>query len=402
MDGKKFIQTIRLQNLLSYGPDTPKFDLEPLNVLIGPNASGKSNLIEALSILAAAPRDIQVPFREGGSVGEWLWKGSQDPFRTATVEVTVNTIFGQQTPLRYRLSFSEIFGGFTLDDEVVEDEHPSEPGGTPRFYYQYRSGQSVVRVDGEATSERQLERKDLESGQSILSQLRLPGLSLGIAVGVVHLTVTFNQFRFYREFPLGRNAPARLPQQADLPQEYLAEDASNLAVVLSYLQNQPQTRELIQRHMQEFYPSVSHIHPRVLGGTVQVFFEEEELNANVPATRLSDGSLRYLCLLVALSHPDPPPVICIEEPETGLHPDVIPQLAKLLVAASQRSQIVVTTHSDILVDALSETPEAVVICEKVNGATQLRRLDPDDLKVWLEKYRLGELWTSGDLGGNLY
>lgn len=402
MDGKRFIRSIRLENVLSYGPDTPAFDLEPLNVLIGPNASGKSNLIEALSILAAAPRDIQVPFREGGGVGEWLWKGSRDPFRTATVEVTVTRLLEQQTPIRYRLSFSEIFGGFTLHDEVVEDEHPSEPGGTPIFYYQYRSGHSVVRVDGEASSEQQIERKDLDSGQSILSQLRLPGLSLGIAVGVAQLTVSFDQIRFYREFPLGRNAPARLPQQTDLPQGYLAEDASNLAVVLSYLQNQPQTRGWIQRHMQEFYPSITYIHPRVLGGTVQVFFEEEQLSANVPATRLSDGSLRYLCLLVALSNPDPPPVICIEEPETGLHPDIIPQLAKLLVAASQRSQIIVTTHSDILVDALSETPEAVVICEKVNGATQLSRLDREGLQVWLEKYRLGELWTSGQLGGNLY
>ena len=86
----------------------------------------------------------------------------------------------------------------------------------------------------------------------------------------------------------------------------------------------------------------------------------------------------------------------------GLHPDVIPKLAKLLVEASERSQIFVTTHSDILVDALSDTPEAVVICEKVDGATQLRRLDKDELQVWLEKYRLGELWTSGHLGGNLY
>lgn len=402
MDGKRFIRSIRLENILSYGPETSAFDLEPLNVLIGPNASGKSNLIEALSILAAAPRDIQVPFREGGGVGEWLWKGSKRHLHAATVEVTVNTVFPKQTPLRYRLSFSDIFGGFTLLDEVVEDKYPCEPGITPKFYYQYRSGNSVVRVDGEASSERQLNGKDLQTGQSILSQLRLPGLSLGIAVGVAQLTVTFDQIRFYREFPLGRNAPARLPQQADLPQEYLAEDASNLAVVLSYLQNQPQTRELIQHHMQEFYPSITHIHPRVLGGTVQVFFEEEELDANVPATRLSDGSLRYLCLLVALNNPDPPPVICIEEPETGLHPDIIPQLAKLLVAASQRSQVIVTTHSDILVDALTDTPEAVVICEKVDGATQLRRLDSDELKVWLEKYRLGELWTSGELGGNLY
>ena len=75
-------------------------------------------------------------------------------------------------------------------------------------------------------------------------------------------------------------------------------------------------------------------------------------------------------------------------------------MAKLLIDASKRSQIFVTTHSDVLVDALSEVPEAVVVCEKVDGATQLRRLDAESLKPWLEKYRLGELWTSGRFGGN--
>ena len=128
MDGKRSIQTIRLQNILSYGPDTPAFDLEPLNVLIGPNASGKSNLIEALSILAAAPKDIQVPLREGGGVGEWLWKGSQDPLRTATVEVTVEDFAWRPTSLRYRLSFGDLFSRFTLLDEVVEDEQHQRAG----------------------------------------------------------------------------------------------------------------------------------------------------------------------------------------------------------------------------------------------------------------------------------
>ena len=111
---------------------------------------------------------------------------------------------------------------------------------------------------------------------------------------------------------------------------------------------------------------------------------------------LSLPARRALAILIYSS------VICIEEPETGLHPDVIPAFANLLVEASKHIQIIVTTHSDILVDALSNTPEAVVICEKVNGASQLRRLNADDLQVWLEKYRLGELWTSGQLGGNLY
>ena len=73
----------------------------------------------------------------------------------------------------------------------------------------------------------------------------------------------------------------------------------------------------------------------------------------------------------------------------GLHPDIIPEVAKLLIDASKRSQIFVTTHSDVLVDALSEVPEAVVVCEKVDGATQTaRRLDKESLKPWLEKYRL--------------
>ena len=71
-----------------------------------------------------------------------------------------------------------------------------------------------------------------------------------------------------------------------------------------------------------------------------------------------------------------------------------------MVEASARSQIFVTTHSDILVDALTDVPDAIIVCEKIDGATQLRRLDANELKPWLEKYRLGELWTSGEIGGN--
>ena len=87
MEGKSFLRSIRLQNILSFGPDTPELTLEPLNVLIGPNASGKSNLIEALSLLAAAPHDLQQPIREGGGVHEWLWKGAER-LGSATMDVT--------------------------------------------------------------------------------------------------------------------------------------------------------------------------------------------------------------------------------------------------------------------------------------------------------------------------
>ena len=129
-------------------------------------------------------------------------------------------------------------------------------------------------------------------------------------------------------------------------------------------------------------------------------FLEEADNREIPATRLSDGTLRYLCLLSILLHPEPPPLIVIEEPELGLHPDLLPTLADLLATASERSQLIVTTHSDVLVDALTDTPESVVVCEKHDGQTEMRRLDKDDLTKWLQDYTLGNVWSSGQLGGN--
>ena len=389
-----FIQTIRLNNILSYGSSDDEFSLKPLNVLIGPNASGKSNLVEALSLLAAAPRDLQATIREGGGIRDWLWKGT--PRRAAaTVEVTVENPKGQM-PLRYRLSFTETGARFELRDEAVEDKSKTNPHeAQPYFYYRYQGGRPVLNVRGESRFERHLMREDVKPDQSILSQRRDPDSYPELT----YLANRFEQMRFYREFHVGRHTPPRLPQKADLEQSQLLEDASNLGLVLNDLLNQPPVKHQLLENIRGFYSSVEDVFTSVSGGTVQIFFHEKDLCHSVPATRLSDGSLRYLCLLAVLCHPDPPPVVCIEEPELGLHPDVIPQVARLMVEASSRSQLFVTTHSDILVDELTSTPDSVIICEKSHGATQLRRLDAVELKPWLDKYRLGELWMRGEIGG---
>ena len=149
-----------------------------------------------------------------------------------------------------------------------------------------------------------------------------------------------------------------------------------------------------------FQEDIEDVTVRIHEGTVQVFVREKGLREPIPATRLSDGMLRYLCLLTILCHPTPPSVVCIEEPELGMHPDIIPTIAKLLIDASHRTQLFVTTHSEILVDELTEVPEAVIVCEKHEGATTMRRLDQESLSGWLEKYSLGEIWVSGELGGN--
>lgn len=104
---------------------------------------------------------------------------------------------------------------------------------------------------------------------------------------------------------------------------------------------------------------------QVEAGSVQVFVKEG--NVPIPAISLPDGTLRYLCLLAILCQPVLPPLVCIEEPEVGLDPDILPSLADLLRESSERCQLIVTTHSDILADTLTETPESIVICEKENG-----------------------------------
>ncbi|HAD11108.1 MAG TPA: chromosome segregation protein SMC, partial [Saprospirales bacterium] len=225
---------------------------------------------------------------------------------------------------------------------------------------------------------------------SVLSQRR--GLSV-----LTGLAETYERIRLYREWSFGRNTIFRKPQQADLQNDRMEPDFSNLGMILSRLRKDPKIKRALVDALKDLYEGVTDFEVIIEGGTVQVFFTEGDFS--IPATRLSDGTLRYLCLLAILLDPTPPPLVCIEEPELGLHPDILPKIADLLVDASSRTQLIVTTHSDVLIDALTERPEAVLVFEKVNGQTKIKRLNKSDLEHWLKDYRLGQLWLRGEIGG---
>ncbi len=412
LSDKRFIKTLQLQNLLSFGPDTLPIELRALNVLIGPNGSGKSNLLEAIDLLRASATDLTAPIRAGGGAADLLWKGAASK-PVAELNATFHYPSGSKLAyqiepmsLRHRLYFSTIGQSFEMIDEAVENERKEyEQAPDVRFFYRYQRGRPVLSVKaiddngaagGSERRDRQLRREDLAPDQSVLSQRRDPDQYPEIT----YLGNCYKQIKLYREWDLGRNTPPRLPQTVDLPNDFLAEDASNLALVLNYLTHRGDTKNILLAQLELFYDQVTDFSTLLQGGTVQVFFHEKNLLQPVPATRLSDGTLRFLCLASILCHPSPPPLICIEEPEIGLHPDILPIIAEMLVQASQRTQVVVTTHSDTLVDALSQVPEAVLVCEKESNATTVRRLDQDALSKWLKEYSLGELWRSGELGGN--
>jgi predicted ATPase len=382
------IHSIRLDRFLSFGTSTEATPLRALNLVIGPNGSGKSNLLEAFDLLRNAPRDLQKPIREGGGVREWLWKGPTG-VRLANLDFEISNPGGPSN-LRHDLAFTEIGQRFELNAEIIENKGATEASPEPYRYYQCQRGRAEIGIAGET---KPLAAEGLTPDQSILSQLRDPVRYPEIT----HLAKNYEGIRLYRDWSFGRQSPARRPQDTALPNQYLEPDGSNLGLILNRFQREPAVKARLLDALRKLYDGIDDYGVQIEGGTVQVFVQEGD--RTIPAARLSDGTLRYLCLLAILCPPKPPPLVCIEEPELGLHPDILPTIADLLKEASERCQLIVTTHSDVLVDAMTDRPEDVLVAEKDANGTVLRRLDADSLKPWLAKYRLGELWTRGDIGG---
>jgi predicted ATPase len=390
MEGSRLLQKLRLTNFLSYGPEGTEVELEPLNVLIGPNGSGKSNLIEAIGLLKAAPTDISAPIQAGGGMPEWPWKGAGSSAEIElTVQATVSNPEGKG-PLKYSVQLASVGQQLRVVDESIEDAAGAD------YYYRYQRGKPVLRTVGpKGRSVQSVDPKHIDTTKSILSQRKDP----------VHypeldyLANALSQIGLFRDCNLGRKSPLRGPQRADLTASFLLEDAKNLGMVVNDLLNRPPTKRRLVAELKRFSEQVEDITTKIVAGTVETSFHERGFRDSTPSMRLSDGTLRCLFLLTILCHPAPPPLVCIEDPEVALHPDVLPRLADLLVEASEKTQLVVTTHSDVLVSALSHVPEAVIVCERDDDGSHLTRLDADRLEHWLKKYTLGELWMSGEIGG---
>jgi predicted ATPase len=383
--GRETVHPPAERNLLSFGAEGVDVELGPLNVLIGPNSSGKSNLLEVVDLLHALPDDPTVPIREGGGIREWLWKGA-DTSGPAMISASVR--------LAHFADILEHVVGLDVVSDRVEIVMESISSGRDTVY---SSPTGILEVTRRLLPPEAPEEGKQRPSQSILAQSRSPDPYEPIT----YLARQYSRIAIYRDWTLGHRSPARSPQPTDLPGDFLLPDASNLGLVLNALQLDSEIDTRTRNELRRFYPAVERVGTRVLFGSILPFVHERGLTEPVPATRWSDGMLRYLCLLTILCHPAPPPLVCIEEPELGLHPDIIPRVAELLVEASSRMQLIVTTHSDWLVSALSEVPEAVVVCERDESGTHLERLKPDQLREWLEEYTLGDLWANGHLGGTL-
>ncbi len=401
----KLLDGIQLKGFLSFGRMSEPTQLTNLNVLIGPNGVGKSNFIEAVELLHATQSDFSGVIRLGGTPNDWVWHGSKEA-TAARIEVILSSV--NSTPkLRYALEFTESAGRLEIADEILEEADKANLRARDvRFYYRFQRGHPMINVNEISETskkgawpyrQRRLKRENIDPQQSILSQRKDPDLYPEITAAAKR----FGAIQVFREWSFGRSAALRAAQPSNLPTDALLPQLVNLGLVLNDLEHRDEWTRFNEL-MQRFLPRFKRLSTKVSAGSVQVYLHEEGLSAPVPATRLSDGTLRFLALLAILLNPESATLICIEEPELGLHPDAMLLLADLLAEASEKTQLIVTTHSDVLVSALTDQIESVLVCDYLENGTELRRLESAKLTHWLGKYRLGEIWRLGKLGGNLW
>jgi predicted ATPase len=377
------LSSITLKNLLSFKSAT--LEMRPLNVLIGPNGSGKSNFIEAIGLLQAAPVDLNRAIMQGGGVREWIWRGSEEIASSASIECTV-TDAPDSIPYRYQLEFREHPQGLWIETERFQNAALG-PHQEPIVYFERKAEEVSFPPAGKGQMSMQ---------ESVLRSYRNPA----DLTPITRLGRNFERLRIYHEFQTGPRAQTRWGISPGAVKEFLEDGGANLAAVLHEMQFKGSI-DRVGESMREVCERYRAVRVHEEGGVFRAYIVEDGIREPVPAIRLSDGTLKFLCMLTVLLNENIPPLICIEEPELGLHPDAVRLIARVIVEASHRTQLIVTTHSETLIDELSDQPEAVVVCEYDAGSgTRFERLSKKRLEGWLDRYSLGEIWRKGEIGGN--
>lgn len=293
MDGKRLLHSLRLENFLSYGPEGVQLELEPLNILIGQNASGKSNLIQAIELLRATPTNLTTPVIQGGGVEGWLYKGGgQIPTSGVVAKVDYPAT---EDMLSHAVLFTARGSRFQLVNEVITNISSCGYMDTPAIYYDYRGGDPVIVVremndTGPSVTDWKVRVIDgIKSDLSILAQRNDPDSYPAIN----YLAEQYRAINIYRSFNFDGPNSMRRAQQPDLPTDFLEEDGRNLSLVLNDLQYRG-ALDIIVEKLKAVYEDVESINVRVAGGTVQTFLRERGMSSPIPAARLSDGTLRYL------------------------------------------------------------------------------------------------------------
>ena len=349
-----------------------------LNVVTGPNGSGKSNLYRSLRLLAEIAQGNVIPSlaREGG-IQSTLWAGPEGFARSVRrgdhpVQGTV-----RKGPISLRLGFaSNEFGyaidlglptpstsAFAHDPEIKRECIWNGKVLRPASLLVDRRG-SVVRTRAE-DGDWGLITQTLATFDSVMTHCADPRSTPEILL----LREKMRHWRFYDQFRTDLEAPARLPQ-VGTHTPVLSNDGADLAAALQTILEIGDP-ESLNESVSDAFPGSSVLVMNV-EGRFEVEMRQHGLLRPLKAAELSDGTLRYLLWVAALLTPRPPGLLVLNEPETSLHTDLLPALARLIARAAERSQVLVVSHASKLIAALQKQPEChSIMLEKEFGETKV-------------------------------
>jgi predicted ATPase len=370
-----------------------------LNLIIGPNASGKSNLLQALELLAvAASGGLSEFVRQVGGMEPLVWDGAEPGF---SIRLRTSPPFpnrDDRDSLTYSLELARIglSSAFRIDCEELANYHRVENGGSRLPLRLLERKHQRARVFDPSEKSLTAPEEAIPEEETLLSLAAGPFTANPI---ISAFQQEMSQWAVYQGLRTDRAAPVR---QAALARHEsgVAWDGSNLVSVLHTLYTgRREFEETVDAAMLaafgEDYERL--VFPPAADGRVQLRVRWRSLRREQTAADLSDGMLRFLFLLAVLANPTPPGLLAIDEPEAGLHPSMLPIVAEHARDAALRCQVILTTHSAELLDAFTAARPSTSVTHRENGETAIRVVSGDLLEHWLREYTLGRIYRSGEL-----
>jgi predicted ATPase len=344
------------------------FRLRDINLLISANGSGKSNFIEVFSFLKAI-RD--------GRLQEYVIKaGGAERVLHFGAMVT--------SKLRLDVSFQGAMNQYEIELQSTDADELVPISEMTSYWNRSRYPDGPYKV-------------------GITSAGKEAGISASVFGNVaIYVQRRLNKWRVYHFHDTGSASPMKRTSDVN-DNRFLRPDGSNLPAFLYLLREKYEdSYDLITQTVQQVAPFFEDfdLEPQRLNPEkIRLEWLHVGTDAYFDASSLSDGTLRFIALATLFLQPKElrPSVILVDEPELGMHPYAITLLASLMKQASVETQVIVSTQSSLLLDHFE--PEDVLVADRINGGTQLTRLNSADLESWLEDYSLGQLWEKNQLGG---
>jgi predicted ATPase len=365
--------------------------MSPLNVISGENGSGKSNLYRALRLLSETARGSVVASlaREGG-IEAVLWAGPEQIGRAVRRGDFAVQGTRRKKPVSLRLGFATDQLSYAIDLGMTSEFGPQSGSafqGDPEIKREciwagpiFRRASLLADRRGPAVSIRgsdgewALVAGSISRFDSMLTEVADPGR----APEILNMRALIRSWRFYDHFRTDADAPARLEHIGTFT-PVLANDGRDLAAALQTIR-EVGDGETLDRAVGDAFPG-SRVEVSA-DDRFRVHMRQPGLLRPLAAAELSDGTLRYLLWIAALLTPRPPALMVLNEPETSLHPDLLPPLARLIAEASSRTQLWVVSHSAVLLEALRELGASSIVLRKELGETTFEENDRVTTPRW--------------------